>query len=229
MTLVHRIRSGAFLSVILSCLLLHMTRVAGAQPSPETERNAREAAAAGQVAMREFSSLVTRENFGTLGFESPEEAKNAVPGEPIEVYSVRLDELRDYDSTKLPESLIRHPPQYFIPVLASGGLRSSVEVARIDNKWKGIRFGSPRAIRTIEKLRSAEAKKFNRKVSSYFVVRIPALRLMFVGHREGPILVLIPTSSHPRFRLVAGEPQPAALILQMLVPAAQKHDTNAPS
>jgi hypothetical protein len=195
----------------------------------DLERTARDAQLTGGKALPEFALLVTPDNYRGLGFESPDEARRAVLGAPIPVFSVRLDELGSYSATAGPAALLHGWPQYFLPVEVGASARALIEVARVDNTWKTVRFGSPQIIRTIQATRAAKANELHHAANTFFVVRILALRLTFVAHRDGAQLFLTPTSNAPRYQLGAGKTLPAEVVFQQLAPYARNLDTRAPS
>jgi hypothetical protein len=213
--------------LVISCVgLCCWVTSAGAQP--DDSRDTREATVAAQAEMLEFSEVVSGENFRALGFSTPDEAKRAVLGEPIELYSVRLDELRRYDPAANPETLIRRQLQYLFPVLVAGKLRSSIEVAKVGSTWKGVRFGSPQIMRTLDGIRRTQAKELKRAPSSFFLVRVRALNVAFMGHRDGGTLWLTPIPNTTDVPLMTRR-TPAATVFRLLLPAAQRHDPRAPS
>lgn len=213
---------------IALCAAVSLAVTPAAAQTPDAGRNAGEARAAGEGALRELLGAVNKQNSKGLGFDSPEEARQAVVGEPIEVVSIRLDELQGFAPTANPEGLLRRPAQYFLPIFVGSALRSVLEMARVENAWKGVSLGPATTLRKFEELRVSKARGLNRPRGSFFVVRVLALRLTFLAHREGSGLFLTPVVDYPRLGLKAGSTQAAREVLQLVTPAARRLDRNAP-
>jgi hypothetical protein len=67
-----------------------------------------------------------------------------------------------------------------------------VEVHAVNGKWEMTRLGGANRIRAMDKHRRNVMKARGIAASAFFEVRIPALRLTFLGHREGKALKLTP-------------------------------------
>jgi hypothetical protein len=171
--------------------------------------------------------LINAANYKTMGFDSVAEVASAKLGDAIPVFMVRLDQLRRYtgeDGSRLLVDL-----QTFVyPVHVAGQVRTAVEVRLVNGTWETARIGGAQRIRAIDKHRKAVMKSTRMAMSDFFEVRIPAVRLTFLGHHDAAGLKLTPLSDEPSLRLVAGTPEAAEQILARLVPLAQATPDNTP-
>jgi hypothetical protein len=114
----------------------------------------------------------------------------------------------------------------FVPVLAGGTVRSSVLLARRNGVWKPVAFGSPTLARALASVRAATAKRVERKTNAFFVIQVRALNVVFLGHFQGSELFVTPIVRDPRFGFEVGVTMPAKKALEVMLPAAKKHDGN---
>jgi hypothetical protein len=222
-----------FRAVATCSLLLCATATSAAQEPAGGEGNLIQVDAAAEAAAKEslrlFAGLVHEKNFRALGFQALEDVKRATLGEPLASYFVRLDGLRQYSSASRAKELIQRPPHFIFPVLVGGQPRSSIEVALVNGSWKAIRYGSPQVAQNVEKMRGTKIKELGLRPRVFFVVRIPALNVVLLGHEAGTSLLLTPIVNQPAYELQLGGTLPGEVILQRLVPAAQRHDAETPS
>jgi hypothetical protein len=196
----------------------------GIAQAPMDEKDTRAAGVAAAAALAAYTKLVTPENYRSLGFETPDEIQRAGLGEPLADYFVRLDELQRYQPGSNAAALLQRSPQFLFPIHVGEATRSSLTVARVEREWKGVAFGSPGFIRSLSAVRSAKAAELAKAAHSFFLVRVPALQLNFVGHRQDQELLLTPTADDGRFGFKAGSTLPAAKVFETILPAAKSHD-----
>jgi hypothetical protein len=171
-----------------------------------------------------FKRMVTKDNYRQMGFQTSEEIKEAVLGEPILDYMVRLDELRAYETGRDPSALLHSTNHVVYPVLVNAQTRSSFTLAKTESGWTPVSYGSPVLTRSLTKTRASSSLKTKLPESDYFRLRIPALNLYFVGYQTGGPLMLIPVFDDSRFAYEAEVALPANDVFLRLQPAAKTHN-----
>ena len=140
-------------------------------------RESRPAAMAGLDTLR----ALAREHYATLGFSDAEQAQGASLGEPLVEFFVRLDSLQAYSSGKKPVSLLSGGDKVMYPVQAGTAVRSSIEVERGKGGWRPVAYGGSTLADAITRLRDQLVATSQRPPSDYFIVRVPALGLIFLA------------------------------------------------
>lgn len=171
-----------------------------------------------------FSKLVTKENYKQMGFESSEEVLMAKLGQPLQDFMVRLDQLKEYQPASDPDKLLSGGNQVVYPLLVTEQVRSSITIGEINGNWKAVSFGSPKFIKLSNTILTKSAEVTGISPSSYFVVRVPALNLVFLGYRIDNKLMLVPLLDAPHFGFKAGVSMEANEVFTTILPAAREHD-----
>ena len=182
------------------------------QGEPRQEQTVDEATRAGLDAFRE---LTQGENAASLGLR-PGEGANATLGQQYEVFTVGLDQLRQYRPGTPAASLLQSSPNVVFPILVNGQVRSSMTITRTEHGYVASEIGGGGMIQATA--RAAE------RTPGDFLVRVPALGLQFVGRREGERVMLTLTTPDPRLKLQPGAATPAEQVLPQLVPIAQAYN-----
>ena len=175
-------------------------------------------------ALKTFELLVNNDNFKSMGFKSADEIKSAKLGEYLQVYLVRLDMLKKYQPDTDPIKLLRVGNQVIYPILIDNEVRSSITLNRVDKKWNVTSFGNSNKIKLIEKGRKTEANYSKLTLDSYFVVKIPAFNMFFIGYSIEEKLMLTPLFDDTNLGLKAYESKTAGEIFETLIPYAKEHD-----
>lgn len=177
--------------------------------------------------LSEFSKLVTEQNSVSMGFHDPNEVRSATLGQPLQVFKVGLDSLRDYRTSEDPKKLLHSGDEVIYPVLLQDAARSSITLAKVGNEWKAIAFGEPQLVKLIHGAKEKAAAKAG--AEPLFIVQVPALNTVFVGYQRGGTLMLTPVVDDSRFGFKAGESIPASDAFGKMVRAAQSQRGDAPS
>lgn len=178
----------------------------------------------GKKSLGEFSQLVTRENFRSMGFESPDEVKTASLGAPMKDFIVKLDSLSKYQPGGSAEELLIPTGQAVFPVMVNGKVRSSITLSKSKGEWKAVSFGGSNYVKKISKAVEESSRQTGLAKSEYFIARVPALNVFFAGYqREGKIF-LVPIMDFPKFDLKAGSSVEAERALSALSQAAREHN-----
>jgi hypothetical protein len=173
-----------------------------------------------------FRQLVTKDNYQQLGFESPDEVSGATLGQPIQVFMVKLDQLREYKAGTDPNALLTNVNQMQYPVMVRDQVRSAIAVGQADGKWKATSFGNAGLARQVAQARKADASSTTPDAASQStLVHVAALGLYFVANRNADgKLIMTPLADNPAFNLRAGASMPAEQVFTLLSPFAQKYN-----
>lgn len=208
------------MKTILGAFLICATVSAAAQQSMESSAMVRQGQEVATAALGTLRSMVTEDNFRSLGFESAKDAASAVVDPPVPVYMVRLDELRALQPAQNAEPLLR-PSRLIFPVSVSGVVRSSIVVEQVGDKLVATSFGGPKLVTTIARYRDESARATGTPSRDYFAVHAAALGVYFIGYRGGSGPMLIPIVDDPRAEFVAGRPVSLADAMQRLAVVAR--------
>lgn len=182
------------------------------------EHPAGEAAAKSLDALRRLAS---EENYRKLGFESLEEIERIKLGTPIPVYFVGLESLQKFDPGDDPNTLITQPHEMIYPVLVDDNVRCSLGMKERGGQWQVRTYGRPNVSRALAKVRDDHAASGSRSQADYFAVEIPALYLIFIGHRTGGALLLTHVHDHEDLGFNSGQTAPAAEVFAKISAAAK--------
>lgn len=172
-----------------------------------------------------FSKLVKKQkNYREMGFTSPDEVRIATLGEPMRVFMVRLDQLRNYQPGSDPNRLLSGGDHVIYPVEVEGHVRSSVIIGKTKGQWKAVSFGSPNLVKMLSTVRKENSDAAGLPTFSYFVVHVPALNLYFIAHRINEVLLFTPLLDDPRYKFKAGATMLADRTFEAILPAAKAHD-----
>lgn len=170
-----------------------------------------------ETAQRELDTLrkLAREKPQSFGFESPQELSEAAVGDPLAVFLVPLDKLRQFRASDPVDPLLIYAQQIRFTVSVKQEARSSIVVEKVKGNWVANSFGEADLAKHIAKARG-EAEGF--------LVRVPALNLYFVAHRTQGQLQFTPVYDVPDLDLKSDHTLPAAEALQLVVPAALRYN-----
>jgi hypothetical protein len=92
------------------------------------------------------------------------------------------------------------------------------------DQWKAVSYGSAKLVKLLDSLRSRLQNKTELPISSFFVVRIPALNLYFIGYRMNKQLMLTPILDNAEYKFKSGTPTSGEEVFRTLSPYAKAHD-----
>ena len=206
------------LSLFASLLLAAQTRAqVSTAPFSETQPVAQEA-------LKTFSRLVTKVNFGRMGFESLEEVSSATLGAPLQDFIVRLDKLKKYEPGVNPDELLTATNQVIYPVLVKDQVRSSITISKTGASWKAVSFGGPNFIKLISSTLKENTKTTRLDSTAYQIIRVPSLNLIFLGFRLNNELMFVPVTDNARLKFKAGAGMKAENIFSAILPEAKAHN-----
>jgi hypothetical protein len=180
-------------------------------------RESRQAAAAGLDTLR----ALAKDHYATLGFTDAEQAAGASLGEPLVEFFVRLDSLQAFSKAKKAASLLSGGDKVMYPVLAGEATLSSIEVERGKGGWRPVAYGGSTLAGAISQQRDQLVATTRRSPGEYFLVRVPALGLVFLAADSAGTLMLSPLLDDPQGRWKAGATLAADSVFSQLVADAK--------
>lgn len=175
-------------------------------------------------ALTQLPPLVNEDTYRQLGFDSPDEVKQAQLGTPIHMFMVRLDKLKGYGAREKADGLLSETNEVLFPVEVSGHIRTGLKMRMIDGAWRLGSFGASaktQALGVASKRAFALSKV---KPSEQVAVSVPALQLYFMGYHDARgQLMLVPAADDARFKLKAGQAEPAQRVFARLAPYAKRY------
>jgi hypothetical protein len=148
---------------------------------------------------------------------TPKDAASARLGEPLRIFFVPLDRLKEYRGDTDPRALLLDVKAFLFPVSVAAETRSSLTVKDLKGQLVASDFGQAELVKRIVSARGEAIDP------SAVLVRVPALNLYFIG-RTGETFTLTPVSEIPGTDLPAGRPANAAEVFKALSALAQKHN-----
>jgi hypothetical protein len=209
------------LILFLAVVLLSFP-AAHAQPLNRVEGKAIEPEAAKALAI--FGGLVNSKNFKQMGFESVEEVRSAVLEVPLKEYIVPLDPLRKYEPNTDPRTLLSDTGQVTFPVKVGDRVRSSVTLSNVKGEWMPVSFGDANLHKLFARIRDENSRTAGLQKTDYFIVRIPALSLVFLGYEKEDRLLFVPILDDSAYGFRAGGSIPARDVFVAVREAARQHD-----
>lgn len=179
---------------------------------------------AASKALDNFGSIITEQNYLRMGFKSVEEVKTAKLGVPFQEFMVRLDQLQKYESGVDPNELLSDGQVVYFPVNVQDETRSSIMMVKSKEQWKPFSYGSANLVKLLSSFRSRLEQSTGKPISSFFVVRIPALNLYFIGYHKNEQLMLTPILDNAEYKFTSGSPISAEEVFRTLLPFAKTHD-----
>jgi hypothetical protein len=191
----------------------------GQEKAKDKEEIAKENAAAKAHGHLKKLSPKSRE---LLGFKSDEELKQSLRGDTIAVYMIALDDLEKFKPKDDPKKILLDLKMEIFPIYSGKTLKSSITIRKKGAKWEHVALGG-HEIHIVEPARTKHSKSNKMHPSSYFVVRIPAMYLIFLGYYSKGKLYLIPSHEHPDLTLVLHEAVLAEKVLLKLQSLVEKY------
>jgi len=210
-----------FVTIAVISLLALPPREALSQQS--SQQNAADQVA--QQSLPLLQKLATEQTYKALGFESPAEARQAQLGPSIQLFMVRLDQLREYEPNADPNKLLVNTNEIIFPITFRGQVRTGMYLREFDGKWHVATFGRATITRLLAKGIEEQAHVTKTPPASFFAVNIPALNLYFIARRFDSTLQLTPVLSDSRFTFQLGHALPGREIFSAIVPYARKLKT----
>jgi hypothetical protein len=150
----------------------------------------REAALTAQKGLANLRSLVTRENFRQFGLESFDEASKLQLGNPVPLYYVRADQLKEYQPGTDAGKLMINANRRLYPVVVDGIGRLLITIEKAGDAWRMVSFGQQDIAPTLTKIKHDKLRRTasgpGASDTNYFAVQIPSMHLNFLAYAAAP-------------------------------------------
>lgn len=166
-------------------------------------------------AMGTLQKLVNEHNYKNLGFQNIYEVKQAQLGQPLDVYIIGLEKLKEYQTGQDPSSLLTPSSETIYPVTVDGSVRTGVTIVHKEQGYESSSFGKADVVKRLAAYRQSPAE---------FAVRIPAFNLYFVGRHVAKRVVLVPIANNPRLKVQEGEATPLEAVMDQLRPYIESYN-----
>ena len=210
--------AAASLVMLVATGIPQTPAIADGSEGPEV---AQEQEAAARRGLEVFRAMTQRKSFAqSLGLDAPAQASDLRLGPPLQAHWVRLDRLQQFRPGNDAEKLLEPVHEIIYPIIAREQLAYSTTVSfsGVKNNWEASGWSPADLLRRLDQLEQYKTSK------SSFLVKIPALNLIFLGDRLRGQLMLIPIADSPRFNFKAGQTLPAEDVFEKLVSAAKSRD-----
>ena len=175
-------------------------------------------------ALGTFVKIVREHNYKRMGFDNPEEIKKASLGIPLREYYVSLESLKSYKVDSNPADLVEDSGQVIFPLLVDERVKSSITLTQQEGKWITHSFGAPVFVGLISKTRLNLLNQMDKPIQDFFVVKVPALNVFFVGYDIQGEVMLTPLQDETRFSFKADQTIRADDAFREMKIAAEEHN-----
>ena len=166
--------------------------------------------------------LATDQTYRSLGFLSLNEVEQAALGVPLAVHYYWTTELRR-ERPGDPEKLLAFEDEVVFPIEVAGTVRSSMVLKKKDDFWRAAAIGSTEELPAFD-IRDRQAAAMGITPAQFFLVRVPQLYLLFVGHYNAQgKLMLISAWESEKLGIKSGQSLPAEEVLRILRPGARAY------
>ena len=145
-----------------------------------------------------------------------------VLGTPKRDFFIRLDQLRAYQGGST-EGLLTDSKQVYYPVYVGNRPTSTITMVQGKAGWEMTSVGETELTQRRQDAIGKSAKRFARKESDHFIVRIPSLSIEFSAFRNrSGELQLASVVDNEKYGLTAGEAEDAKAVISRIVPHARE-------
>lgn len=152
------------------------------------------------------------------------EQSQAVAGQSMKEYMVRLDALKGYGEGGDADSLLVETGNVHVQVLSGGVPKATICLTKGKEGWELVSLGEKRKAGLREGAVALSKRRLLKKSDDHFLVRIPAMNLEFVGTYQHKALMISPIADDAETGLKAGDILPASEVFLKLAPLARKHE-----
>lgn len=164
---------------------------------------------------------IVAEDAAQVSAVAPGQAVAPVLGTPKRDFFIRLDKLRAYQGGSV-EGLLTDSKQVYYPVFVGNRPASTITLVQGKAGWEMTSVGETELTQRRQDAIGKSAKRFARKESDHFIVRIPALSIEFSAFRNrSGELQLASVVDNEKYSLTAGEAEDAKSVISRIVPHAR--------
>ena len=164
--------------------------------------------------------------FREMGFEPGAKLTDATLDDPLPELMIRLDEAAAYKAGQDPAKLLHDTGAFLVPVSVGGRVQSGITVVKNEKGFTTAQVGHQWLATTAsQQVKGAPGAAKPEKPT---LVRVPALRMSFLGRQEKGKTIFQAIGDYPDLKLKSGDSLPAATVLERIVPLAKAQSTNEP-
>ena len=169
-----------------------------------------------------LQAVVTPQNAARMGFRSAGAAASVRATDPLVDFAIPLEALQGYGGGD-PLGLLAATGLIVYPLQTDAGGYTAAKLTQRNNEWTVAGVGAPGLTSATVRVRDRLAQENGVAPGTVFQVRVPALKLHFVGLLRGGDLILASVFDVSAYGLAAGHSYAAPGVLSGLVPAARAH------
>jgi|SRR5271157_315174 len=142
---------------------------------------------AAATVMKLLPVLVTPETAKLLGFDDEAiETSTLTLGRPLPVFYISHESLQKHKKRTNVRKLLVTGEELIYPIIKEGKEISSVTVKmKQGGKWFFKSLGNASLTKDLAEVRNKRVQTFSKDESEYFVVHIPTMSKIFIGHYDG--------------------------------------------
>ena len=135
-------------------------------------------------------SLINQTNFKQFGLDSFAQVSKMDLGEPVPVYYVRADQLKDYKPGTDAGRLMISANRRLYPVVIDGVGKLLITIEKTENGWRMVGFGQEDIAPALTKIKRHKVERTavgpGASEADYFAVQIPSMHLNFLAYSPAP-------------------------------------------
>jgi len=170
------------------------------------------AEAAADRAIHNLVAFTNPRDFAAYGYKAFPDVPLSARGAALAMFEIGLDRLRDYVHGAPVEGLLSPTGETMYFVTVRGDVRSSVRVRRDLLGYRPAALGESENAQALARYWQA----------GDFIVSTPGLGLIMLGRRRADRLLFVSVYDNDYVRLKVGSEQPAALVVERMVPLARQ-------
>lgn len=188
----------------------------------EPAKTFKDAKAAAADGINLLKTMVTGENYESMGFSKPLDEKVQLElDEPFHVFYVHHDALKKHVHGFSAQKLLVNHNELRYPILINNEVVSSIVVSCENSGWVVQSLGDSNIIKDLAEVRDVHAKKSGIHHTKYFIAHIPSLYHMFIAHEdEDNNLMFTHVHDNDKYDFVKHGTQPAAEVIEAIQPDA---------
>jgi hypothetical protein len=144
-------------------------------------------------ALDTLKKMVDESNYQSFGFENAAEVKQAVLGEPAQLFVIQNDKLAKYKPGSNVQPLLEDVHRMIYPVIVNGHGRTLVTIVQNGQEWTLAKYGDQNVAENLARIRNDKIAKAGSgpgsSPSNYYDIRIQTLQIDFLAtnqQRRGP-------------------------------------------
>ena len=178
---------------------------------------------AAKEALKYLPMLVTAETAKEMGFSSvPTDPALLALGQALPVFYIRHDRLAGHAAGQDVRKLLEDGEEMRYPIYQDGKPVCSVVVAKQDGVWAFRSLGDANLVKDLTDVRDRQASVAGKDHGKYFIVHIPSMSVMFVGHYDSTgKLMLSHIHDNATYGFVKHATHDAEQVITALMPQAK--------